>query len=317
MASTAQATETGQPVLRPPPLTGSEYDGAKNPLDPNMYDVDVGFFSAVTGITDEEELKAHVLKAQAEAYAVHAYPCIRAFAFAHTKIDRFPVYRDILTLGKERKGALFLDLGCGVGNDLRKVILDGFPSSQVIGSDLHPDFWEIGHTLFRSTPESFPTKFVPGDVFDPTFLEPRHIVTSVPDGPQPDLESLTTLTPLVGRVSVIHTSAFFHLFNEERQEELARLVGSLLSPEPGSIICGAHAGQPQKGLRSEAWQAGQKSEDIRLFCHSPESWKELWEKIFGVGKVEVSAMLKEIERRDLEKGEDVKVYFLVWSVKRL
>ena len=52
------------------------------------------------------------------------------------KITRSPVYHELLGLHKDRPGALFLDIGCGVGCDIRKAIADGFPASQVIAVDL-------------------------------------------------------------------------------------------------------------------------------------------------------------------------------------
>lgn len=55
---------------RPPPPSGNEYSSANAPLDPAFYDVDVEFLSILTGIKDPEELKQHVLKVQADAYAV-------------------------------------------------------------------------------------------------------------------------------------------------------------------------------------------------------------------------------------------------------
>ena len=58
-----------------------------------------------------------------------------------------------------------------------------------------------------------------------------------------------------------------------------------------------------------------------MFRHSPESWTALWEEVFGVGKVEVQAFLRDIgqQRPDAKHLVDagVKIYFLVWSVKRL
>ena len=54
------------------------------------------------------------------------------------KISRFPAYKTLLKLGQERPGALFLDLACCVGNDVRKAVADGFPVNQALASDLHP-----------------------------------------------------------------------------------------------------------------------------------------------------------------------------------
>ncbi|GJE88666.1 hypothetical protein PsYK624_047490 [Phanerochaete sordida] len=285
-------------------------------LDESIYKLDgadFDFISAATGITDPEELKKHIVAVQREIYAVHPYHCIRAFSFAKLKISRFPAYQQLLKLGKERPGALFLDLGCCVGNDVRKAVADGFPVNQALASDLHPEFWEMGHKLFKSTPETFPVPFIAADVFSDASLAPSPIPTSASTDPLPPLKELTSLTPLVGRLSAIHTSAFFHLFSEDGQRTLARRVAPLLAPEPGSIIFGAHGGLPQKGLRDR-----KNSHGIHMFCHDPQTWKELWEtEVFEPGQVRVEASLVENLRQDPATRAMVSSYHLVWSVTRL
>ncbi|CDO72721.1 hypothetical protein BN946_scf184990.g4 [Trametes cinnabarina] len=103
------------------------------------------------------------------------------------------------------------------------------------------EYWDLGHRLFRSTSESFPAKFVPGDVFDPAHITVTPPFYAPPVDTLPDLSALTSLNPSRGHVSAIHSSAFFHLFDEEKQEHIARAMGGLLSPEPGSIILGTHS----------------------------------------------------------------------------
>ena len=243
------------------------------------------------------------------------------------KISRFPAYQDLLKLGKERPGALFLDLACCVGNDVRKAVADGFPVNQALASDLHPgqhlgsvsctvsclflEFWEMGHKLFGTTPETFPVPFIAADAFDDKYLALSPIPISPPTDLLPPLSELKTLTPLVGRLSAIHTSAFFHLFPEDKQLELARRIAPLLSPEPGSIIFGAHGGLPQKGFRDR-----KNSHGIYMFCHDPQSWKELWEtQVFQPGQVKVDAFLVENQRNI--SGAMVSAFHLIWSVTRL
>lgn len=176
------------------------------------------------------------------------------------------------------------------------------------------DFWEIGHQVFKSTPETFPVKFMAGDVFDDSFLKLGPIAAESLQNQGPvDLSSQTTLTSLRGRFSAIHASFFFHLFSEEQQTELAHRLRSLLSPEPGSIIFGIHIGRPEKGLRIEDRGPNQR---VRIFGHSPESWNGIWDDAFGGGKVEANAFLqKRAELKPLTKYEAN--YLLVWSVKRL
>jgi hypothetical protein len=104
---------------------------------------------------------------------------------------------------------------------------------------------------------------------------------------------------------VIYTGAFFHLFSEEQQLELARRIASLLSPEPGSMIFGWQAGLKEKSKRPEAkW--------VHVFCHSPESWKEIWDgQVFKKGSVKVDVVLEHMP--DIEKGIDT----ILWCVTRL
>ncbi|KAI9059638.1 hypothetical protein FKP32DRAFT_1596194 [Trametes sanguinea] len=295
------------------------------PLDASLYSIDEEaseFMKTTTGIQDPEEIKEHILAVQAEAYAIYPYPCIRRFAFLSLKLARLPAYKQLLTLGRERKGAIFLDIGCCFGNDIRKAVLDGYPVENVVASDLHSEYWALGHKLFKTTQETFPVPFIPGDAFDPAHLEPVSPFYSPPDTPRPQLETLTSLNPLRGYVSAIHASAFFHLFDEDQQFKLAQALAGLLSPEPGSMLLGAHGGRQDKGYRTETGARPRAHGGGSMFCHSPESWTELWDgQIFKKGTVRVEAFLQETQRDDLKNVPGVapgaKFYLLVWSVTRL
>jgi len=50
----------------------------------------------------------------------------------------------------------------------------------------------------------------------------------------------------------------------------------------------------------------------KMFCHSPETWKELWDgEVFVKGSVQV-----EVELWKMKEAEE-KVELMVWSVRRL
>ena len=158
--------------------------------------------------------------------------------------------------------------------------------------------------------------FVAGDVFDPAHLETVPPFYAPPETSLPQLNALTSLNPLRGHVSAIHASSFFHLFDEEKQLQLAQALACLLSPEPGSMLLGSHGGRPEKGYRVEAYRNSQGS---HMFCHCPESWVELWDgQVFEKGTVKVDAILREVKRADLLGSlPKAKFYLLVWSVTRL
>ncbi|KAH9835745.1 uncharacterized protein C8Q71DRAFT_94020 [Rhodofomes roseus] len=292
---------------------------------------ELAFFQSQAGIKDEEELKHHIMDVRAEALKVTPYTCIKAFAFTKLIANRSPGYQQAIAVGKQRKGAILLDIGCCFGVDVRKAVADGWPAENAIGSDLHTEYWDLGHKLFKTTTKEFPAHFLGGDALDPQFLRVAPPLDSPLEAPVPALSSLTTLTPLHGHISVIHTSSFFHLFNEEQQLELARKLAGLLSPVPGSMIFGLHAGRAEKGLRTEApeMRNGQF-----MFCHNDESWKELWDGVvFKKGTVEVKASLQNAKDVfELEKWTSAAGIFdrvrqqgatpgprliLVWSVTRL
>ncbi|KIJ60825.1 hypothetical protein HYDPIDRAFT_97879, partial [Hydnomerulius pinastri MD-312] len=213
-----------------------------------------------------------------------------------------------LTIGRTRPGAIFLDIGCCVGTDIRKAVADGFPAERAIGSDLHPEFGELGHKLFRTTTESFAGHFVPGDALDPAMLSVVKPFDRAPDSPEPELSSLTSLNPLQGRVSAVHASNFFHLFSEDKQLHLARALAGLLSPQTGSLICGGNWGLPEKGTMKE----GIFGSKIEMFCHSPQTWTELWDGVvFPSGQVKVDAHISEVEM------EGFNFWYMRWCVRRL
>lgn len=182
---------------------------------------------------------------------------------------------------------------------------------------LETGLWDAGHDLFKSTPESFPVPFVEGDILDPNFLAPITPFTleSPPTTPRPDLKSLTSFNPLRGHVSALYTGAFFHLFPEETQTQIAQTLAGLLSPEPGSMFFGVHGGKTEKGFWSPT------GHQYKMFCHSPDSWKELWEGIFGKGKVEVKARLRKevggVEFFGTYPGNKEQYHVMEWSITRL
>ncbi|KAH9957867.1 hypothetical protein BJV74DRAFT_415164 [Russula compacta] len=252
-------------------------DYHEEPLDERLYNPtheELKFFKQQTGIQDDDEFKAHILELQAEAYKVHPYPCIRRFHFLRFKISRLFEYQDLLRIGKQPNRPIFLDIGSGFGNGARKAVADGYPLENVITSDLHQEFADFGHKLFKTTQETYPLTFIPGDAFDPKHLQvvAPFTAANAPTGPTPELRGLTSLNPLHGRVAAIHATSFFHLFGEEKQLHLARALAGLLSPEPGSIIFGSHLGLAEKGFAPLA-----PGRNHSLFCHSPVTWAGLWD----------------------------------------
>ncbi|KAK4705434.1 hypothetical protein P7C70_g762, partial [Phenoliferia sp. Uapishka_3] len=262
------------------------------------------FFKSATGIQSIEELATHVKKVQAEAYhEVYPYPCIRSFNFCRFRIRRSPIYEEVLARGIKEGNALFLDLGCCFGTDVRSIIAAGYPAEFVIGSDLQAGFIDYGHKIFLDTPSTSPA-FIVGDIFSPEFFSPD--VAESASTPLP--RTLKTLTPLKHKIRHLHASAFFHLFDEATQLQLAHLVLPLLVPSPGSTLFGSHVGAREAGLRAKDSNRSRGA----MFCHNPESWKNMWKEVLGDIKAEVAADL--VDSTLLTPVGEAPNYRLAWSV---
>lgn len=137
------------------------------------------------------------------------------------------------------------------------------------------EYNDLGHRLFKTTPETYPLAFIPGDIFE-LASEPNSKLASndnIGVEPLPPLRTLTSLATLQSRVSVIHASSLFHLFPPEKQQKLAHIFASLLSPSSGSIIIGKQMAIDNKtGIHK--WDFGNTVGQV--WGYSVSAWEDLW-----------------------------------------
>ncbi|KAI0653882.1 hypothetical protein C8Q70DRAFT_551209 [Cubamyces menziesii] len=284
------------------------------PLDPallRLTEEENEFLHAVIKPQNDEALKARILDIQKRAYEKYPYPCIRGFHFVNLMMILNAVYPRVLEAGKNRD-TLFLDLGCCMGSDVRKLVYDGYPASQVLGCDLRPEFIQLGYELFGDT-ETCPIRFFTSDVFGlPTSV--AEVRATVTETPHPDVSAVTDLSQLRGALTHIYTGALFHLFDEDNQRGLALRLATLLRRTPGAVIFGRH-----QGLHEEGYINDHLGRD--RYGHSEKSWPQLWRGVFteieGEGfteKVVVQAELREQFKPEVFKTK-VSTYMLYWSVQ--
>lgn len=163
------------------------------------------------------------------------------------------VYPEVLE--RVKGGAKFLDLGCCLGQEIHQLVLDGAPSANTYGCDMYGGFFPAGHELFHDGNGKLQTTFIEADAFDAS-----------PGSP---------LAALASQIDIVYTGAFFHLFGLAEQEQLAASVARILAPRAGSLIIGRQTGSEEAG---EFSRGGDTSGHTR-FRHSPQSWKELWDRV--------------------------------------
>lgn len=187
---------------------------------------------------------------------MHPFPCIGQFRFLDLNLSRRSCYPLILSRLLPDASALYLDIGCCVGQDLRRLLSDGVQPSQVYGAELRGDYVDLGYELFRDAATLPRDHFVTADVLD--------------EGPGNGLERFEK----EGGVDVLHLGMILHVFSTAEQKRVCVRAGTkLLRPKKGSLIVGQAVAHVDGPRAFETWP-GKKN--VR---HNVESFKKLWSEI--------------------------------------
>ncbi|KIW65910.1 hypothetical protein PV04_08125 [Phialophora macrospora] len=234
--------------------------------------------SIYSGIPVEEQ-KEHVTSVRDRAYKSHPYPCLGRWRFLELDLANHPLYYTVIlpmlkstaeAPGTEKPDWIFLDLGCCLGQDVRKLLFDGADPARIYGADLRPEFIDMGYELFKDE-ATFPRTehfIAPADVFD--FSTDSELSKNCD-----------------GRVRILHSTSVFHLFNREEQVKMARRCLQLLTSKAGkALICGSQVGNVNGGEFPRRRGGGTR------FRHNEESWQKLWEEVVQMerGTYEIKAI---------------------------
>ena len=146
-------------------------------------------------------------------------------------------------------GSSFLDIGCFLGQDLRRLVADGAPPDNLYAMDI-VNHWDLGYELFRDR-DRFSAHFLEADILFPN----------------------AELMALRGKVDILYITHVLHQWDWENQAKcLVQLVG--LSSGPGAMVVGFQVGSagerhiPASGLaKSDA------------YWHNPSSFAEIWDRV--------------------------------------
>jgi len=178
----------------------------------------------------------------------------------------------------------FLDLGCCFGQEIRRLVYDGAPQSNLYGADLRLEFFDLGYKLFRDA-STLKAKFFAADIFDP----------------------YSPLAELEGKVDIIYAGSFLHLFNYEGQIVVCKRIVKLLREKKGSVVLGRQSGNVEAGERVHRTNGSQS-----VFRHNEESFKKMWMEVGEATgtKWRVDVQMFEVERKSGTDGRAIR--FSVW-----
>ncbi|KAI2463316.1 hypothetical protein F4781DRAFT_440660 [Annulohypoxylon bovei var. microspora] len=247
-------------------------------------------FRSYSKISDDEVFN-HIYRVRDEAWEILPYVCVGCFRFLDFPASLSPAYPEVLE--RVRAGETYLDMGCGLGQDIRKFVYDGAPADNLIGVDVESRFHDLGYKLFKDR-ETLKARLVTGDVFDDNFL-----------------------AEFRGKIDIIFVGSFLHLFTYEQQVKIMAHVTKLLRNQKGSMIFGRHMATAKTGGTFNTNAIGWS-----LYYHSPETISQLLDSSSeGKWDVETKLIPYSSASTSVEKGmtwqgsDDVKqMYF---SAKKL
>ncbi|KAK3078300.1 hypothetical protein LTS18_007932, partial [Coniosporium uncinatum] len=153
-------------------------------------------------------------------------------------------------------GKRMLDLGCGLGQNMRQLWIDGAADASVAGADVELGLVECGFELFRDSARAGKTIFLNGDVFDE-------------EGP---LHAMAR-----GQFDYVYAAMFFHLWDWEGQVEASVQASRLLKGEPGVRVVGWQVGGQGKEVEVESkrHEGGKR----KMFAQDEASLRRLWDEV--------------------------------------
>lgn len=156
-----------------------------------------------------------------------------------------------------------LDIGCGLGQNLRQLVHAGVAPSRLLAVDLRWELLDLGFELFRDRErmEGGGATFLAGDV-----LQRDHDDNG--GGCKAGLRELH------GVASIIHAANLFHLFSWEKQVVAGIRVAKLLrSDAENAFIFGRQVGSLKAGARTPSTRSEES------FLHDEATFQTLWDEV--------------------------------------
>lgn len=200
-------------------------------------------------------------------------------------IQKSAAYDEVLQ--RIKGGEQYLDIGCCMGQDIRKLIYDGAPSDKMYASDLKGQFWNVGYELFLDKP-SLEATFIEADIFD----------------------DQSGLQQLAGKLDIVHAASFFHLFDWDGQVAAAKKIVGLFNSDSKSLLIGRQAGREEAGDFT-----AQVEQTKSRYWHNPESWAKLWKQVSEETGTSWEVEADFDDRTDLFRNKSGMADFIPWDTK--
>jgi SAM-dependent methyltransferase len=151
-------------------------------------------------------------------------------------------------LERLKNGATFVDIGTFLGQELRRLVVNGAPSENMYAIDI-VNHWDIGYDMFRDK-DKFHARYIEADILHPK----------------------SALQELNGKMDIIWVCHVLHQWTWEGQVSVAKNLVAL--SHKGTLLAGYEAGhevathvEPNHLMKGES------------FLHDPASFVKMWDQV--------------------------------------
>ncbi|KAK9844963.1 hypothetical protein WJX74_009072 [Apatococcus lobatus] len=185
-------------------------------------DTELAFLQRLHPDTPIQDLRQRLLDWYTKTMAKpwFKFRCVRDLFFLHTTVDRNLLYREALS--RRSSGQWWVDIGCGFGQDTRLPVLDGWPASRMLATDIVPHLWYGGLDLYPN---------------------PANIQFQLVNILELETSAAEVLNPFRQCVAVISLNLVLHTLCKEDVTDMLSSCASLLAP--CGIILGLCVGSPE------------------------------------------------------------------------
>jgi SAM-dependent methyltransferase len=169
--------------------------------------------------------------------------------FLSPAVSHHPAYKALLP--RLKASGKFLDIGCYIGQDLRRLALDGVPEQNLIGTDI-VDHWKLGFEFFNDK-DRFHAQYIESDLLHPNGAMER----------------------LFGQIDVVSIIHVLHQWDWNTQILACKEVVKFT--KTGSVIIGYQGGTNDITKRTK-WNVENGQKEFTL--HDPKTFMDMW-KIVG------------------------------------
>lgn len=192
-----------------------------------------------------------------------------------------------------KRGGRYLDIGCAVGQDLRRLVLDGCPSTNLFAIETAGGFVDLSYELFRDK-DTLKADFIKADFLD---------------------RSNSDSQALLNTVDICHVGMVLHIFDLEGQTAACERLVEFMADRPGVRVVGSSAGRTE----ATVWNEGIGGKPN--YMHNVESFEKMWEEVgrrTGT-RWTVSAWMHDRLGLNEEKGHwsDPLRIRLIWQAQRV